>query len=263
MGITGTDVAKEASSMVLIDDNFANIVDSIAEGRLIYDNMKKFIAYLLSANFGEILIVLFGLLIGAIFFGQNLLPLVAIQLLYINLVTDALPALALGVDTPEEDLMIRSPRDPNEPLLDYNLLSMIIVMGIVICIESLFCYYYAIDFGQNITSETRIKATTMAFVSLCVYELVQAINSGEIGTAFSKDAFKNKILYLSVFIGLLLVLIAVYVPYLHSILNTSELKLSDWLVIGITAIPILIVEEIRKMIVKPKQTIKKQDIIAK
>ena len=257
MGITGTDVAKEASSMVLIDDNFANIVESITEGRLIYDNMKKFIAYLLSANFGEILIVFFGLLAGIIFFNQNLLPLVAIQLLYINLVTDALPALALGVDTPEGDLMIRPPRNPNEPLLDKNLLSMILVMGIVICLESLFCYYYAIDFGRNITDATKIKATTMAFVSLCVYELVQAINSGEIGTALSKDAFNNKVLYVSIIIGMLLVLIAVYVPYLHGVLYTTELKPIDWLVIGITAIPILVVEEIRKMIVNPKKMLEK------
>ncbi|MFW9994045.1 MAG: cation-translocating P-type ATPase [Candidatus Odinarchaeota archaeon] len=249
MGITGTDVAKEVSSMILIDDDFSTIVEAIAEGRAIYDNIKKFIAFLLSANAGEILAVLLGIILGVIL-QTPILPLIAVQLLYINLVTDTFPALALGVDTPEEDIMRRKPRDPDEPLLDKNLLSMIAVAGAVFAIGAITCFFAAVNFDHTaLTAETEIKAQTMAFTALVIYQLFHAINTSEKGTIFSMNAVKNRALFAAILLGFLLQLVAVYVPFLQPFLGTTALEISDWLIILVTAIPVVVVEELRKKII--------------
>lgn len=250
MGITGTDVSKEASAMVLVDDNFANIVEAIAEGRVIYDNMKKFIAFLLSANMGEIITVMFGIIIGFILLpgGQAIIPLLAIQLLFINLVTDTFPAIALGVDTPEDNVMERSPRNPNEPLLDKNLLSMIVVSGIVFAVGSLFCFFYAIDFGNDFTEHNQEIARTMAFTALVIYQLLHALNTSEKGTIFSLKTIKNRTLLAAIALGLFLQLGAVYIVFLNPILETVPLEPFHWGLILLTAIPVVVVEEIRKKV---------------
>jgi Ca2+-transporting ATPase len=241
--------------MILVDDNFANIVDAIAEGRVIYDNMKKFIVFLLSANAGEVLTVLLGLLVSIALFGKAFLPLIAIQLLFINLVTDTFPALALGMDTPEGDVMNRPPRSPKEPLLDRNLFSTIVLIGPLSAVLALFCYYYAIDFGNSmnlaIIEEIPAKASTMAFTALVVYQLIHSINSSERYTIFSKITFKNRALIAAFLFGLLLQVSAVYVPLFQDVLHTVDLNSTDWLVIFLSAIPIVIVEEIRKKIFLP------------
>jgi Ca2+-transporting ATPase len=247
MGITGTDVAKEASEMILVDDNFANIVEAVNEGRVIYDNMKKFIAFLLSANAGEILTVIFGILLG-IYFGQPLIPVLAIQLLYINLVTDTFPAIALGIDNPEEDVMNRNPRDPDEPLLDRNLLSMIIVSGIVFALGSLFTFLLTIDFGNAITEENIKIGQTMVFTSLVIYQLFHAINASERRTIFKIQTFKNSALFVALAVGFLLQFIALYMPLVAELLNTVPLSLEQWIIILISAIPVVLVEEIRKIV---------------
>lgn len=253
MGITGTDVAKEASEMVLVDDNFSNIVDAVFEGRVIYDNMKKFIAFLLSANTGEILTVLFGLLLGIIlqqFFNYDkaIIPVLAIQLLYINLVTDTFPALALGVDDPEDNVMYRKPRDPNEPLLDGNLISMIFTSGIVFALGSIFCFLFAIDFGNNLSDASINLAETMAFTSLVIYQLFHALNTSELRTIFKEQTFKNRALLGSIALGFLLQLIALYMPVVSHLLQTTPLDVNDWIIILLTCIPVVLVEELRKVI---------------
>ncbi|OLS20930.1 MAG: Calcium-transporting ATPase 1 [Candidatus Heimdallarchaeota archaeon LC_3] len=255
MGITGTDVAKESSSMILVDDNFANIVEAVFEGRIVYDNMKKFIAFLLSANMGEVITVLLGLMLGLIFFNTVIIPLLAIQLLYINLVTDTFPALALGVDDPEADIMDRPPRNPKEPLLDKNLLSMIFTSGIVFAVMSLIAFFSAFDFGLNLSVlshqelETALeKPITMVFAALIVYQLIHAINTSERGTVFTKKTLKNKWLMFSIVLGLILLLLAVEVKFFQEFLHTVDLNPIDWLIIAITSIPVLIVEEVRKKI---------------
>lgn len=253
MGITGTDVAKEASEMVLVDDNFSNIVDAVFEGRVIYDNMKKFIAFLLSANTGEILTVLFGLLLGIILqqyfnYDKAIIPVLAIQLLYINLVTDTFPALALGVDDPEGNVMHRKPRDPHEPLLDGNLISMIFTSGIVFALGSIFCFLFAIDFGNNLSDASVNLAETMAFTSLVIYQLFHALNTSELRTIFKKQTFKNRALLGSIALGFLLQLIALYMPIVSHLLQTTPLGISEWIVILLTCIPVVLVEEVRKII---------------
>jgi Ca2+-transporting ATPase len=255
MGISGTDVAKESSEMILVDDNFSNIVGAIFEGRVIYDNMKKFIAFLLSANTGEILTVLFGLLLGIIL-GHPLIPILAIQLLYINLVTDTFPAIALGLDNPEEDIMLRKPRDPNEPLLDKNLISMIFTSGFVFAFGAMFCFLYAIDFGSSLTPEKINLAESMAFTALVIYQLFHAVNTSERGTIFKKQTFKNRALLGSIALGFLLQMIALYMPLVSHLLQTTPLTLNNWIVIMLTAIPVVLIEEIRKLFFykKPVQT---------
>ena len=247
MGITGTDVAKEAAEMVLVDDNFSNIVDAVFEGRVIYDNMKKFIAFLLSANTGEILTVILGLLLGIIL-QHPFIPVLAIQLLYINLVTDTFPAIALGVDTPENDIMLRKPRDPDEPLLDGNLLSMILTSGVVFSLGAMFCFLYGINFGNNLSDANINLAETMAFTSLVIYQLFHALNTSELGTIFKKQTFKNRALLGSIALGFLLQLIALYMPVVSHLLQTTPLGLAEWLIILITCIPVVMVEEIRKIV---------------
>ena len=261
MGISGTDVAKEASQMILVDDNFSNIVESIAEGRTIFDNMKKFIGFLLSANAGEVLTVVLGLIIGVALYGYPLLPLLAIQLLFINLVTDTFPALALGVDTPETDVMNRPPRDPREPLLSSDTLGMIVTSGSVQALMALLCFFLSItpDMIVNITTGAQrdaedilIKPMTMAFTAIVIFQLIHAVNTSERGTIFSRITLKNKALILAVVGGLVLQLAAIYVAQLNAILHTIPLSGEDWLLIILASVPVLLVEELRKFVVKPR-----------
>jgi Ca2+-transporting ATPase len=260
MGITGTDVAKESSSMILIDDNFANIVEAVSEGRVVYDNMKKFIAFLLSANAGEVLTVLLGLIIGLVFFDTVIIPLLAIQLLFINLVTDTFPALALGVDDPEEDIMSRPPRNPNEPLLDRNLVAMIFLSGTVFALMAMTAFFSPFLFNDlNIDLATQSplelestlkKPITMAFAALIVYQLIHAINTSERGTIFTWKTIQNRWLIFSIILGSIFLLLAVEGRIFQQFLHTESLDPMDWLIITITAIPVLFVEEIRKKIMR-------------
>ncbi|MBD3255646.1 MAG: HAD-IC family P-type ATPase [Candidatus Lokiarchaeota archaeon] len=246
MGITGTDVAKEASEMILVDDNFANIIDAVSEGRRIYDNIKKFITYLLSANAGEVLTVLAIVLLGIFFFNHIIIPILAIQLLYINLVTDTFPALALGVSPPEEDLMKRKPRDPKEPLLNRNLILFIISFGILNAIGCLFLFMWSINynFALNLNTADLTMQRTMIFAALVVYQIIQCLSVGSNETIFSKSTFKNKTLLGAVGLSILLLLFAIYFPFLQPFIGTAPLEPIHWFMILLTAIPILFFEEL-------------------
>jgi Ca2+-transporting ATPase len=246
--------------MILIDDNFANIVEAVSEGRVVYDNMKKFIAFLLSANAGEVLTVLLGLIIGLVFFDTVIIPLLAIQLLFINLVTDTFPALALGVDDPEEDIMSRPPRNPNEPLLDRNLVAMIFLSGTVFALMAMTAFFSPFLFNDlNIDLATQSplelestlkKPITMAFAALIVYQLIHAINTSERGTIFTWKTIQNRWLIFSIILGSIFLLLAVEGRIFQQFLHTESLDPMDWLIITITAIPVLFVEEIRKKIMR-------------
>src|SRR5699024_7091931 len=164
MGITGTDVAKNTSDVILTDDNFATIVHSIEDGRIIYANIKKFISFLLSFNIGEILIVLIAILLNL----EE--PFVPIQLLWLNLVTDSFPALALGVEKGEEDIMDQPPRDPDEPILDKHSAILIGLQSIAITIATLGAYFYGLKhYGADING-----ARTVAFATLILSELLRS-----------------------------------------------------------------------------------------
>jgi Ca2+-transporting ATPase len=219
MGITGTDVAKETADMVLTDDNYASIVSAVEQGRVIYSNIRKFVYYLISCNMGEILIIFIGTLLGW--------PpvLTAIQLLWLNLVTDGAPALALGSEKGDPDIMQYPPRPTDEPIINKPMLSGIIVQTIAISAATLTAF--AIGRGINID-----LAETMAFVTLSVSELLRAYTArSENVTIFKIGVFSNPMMNWAVLASLALVLAVVYVPFLQPIFNTTAIDLRYWLMI--------------------------------
>ncbi|MBD3190401.1 MAG: HAD-IC family P-type ATPase [Candidatus Heimdallarchaeota archaeon] len=248
MGIAGTDVAKEASEMILVDDNFSTIIDAISEGRTIYNNIKKFVGYLLSANAGEIFTVLFGVLFGLIFFRTSIIPILTIQLLYINLVTDTFPALALGMTQPEKDVMLRKPRDPNEPIIDNRMIAMILLTGLSYAIGTILVYFWSMDFSLSTDHQAIATAETMVFVSLVIYQLLHSLSVSQNELIFSRRFFNNTKLFGAVGISLVLLIIAVYVPFISDFIDTNPLELRHWGMILATAIPIFLMDEFRKFI---------------
>ncbi len=264
MGITGTDVAKEASDMILLDDNFANIVEAIEEGRKIYDNIKKFISYLLSANSGEVLTVITIVIIGFIFFSHHVLPILAIQLLYINLVTDTFPALALGVSAPEVGVMQRKPRDPNEPLMKRQMIIFIILFGVFNAIGCLFLFIWSIDFNLAIDIQTidLTRQRTIIFAALVIFQMTQCLSVSLSTTMFSKNIFKNKILIGAIILAIILLLFAIYIPFMQIFIKTYPLNLIDWSMILISTIPIILFEELyKKFVLKPQDDLLLEEMV--
>lgn len=243
MGITGTDVAKSTAEVILTDDNFATIVHAVEEGRIIYNNIKNFVSFLLSCNIGEVLVIFL-----AIVFGLPV-PMTAIQLLWINLVTDSFPALALGVEKGTKDIMEEKPRDPKEPLLDKDTSIVIAIQSIAITIATLGAYYYGIK-TYGLDSE---GSRTLAFATLITSELLRAYSArnadhtlGEIGV------FTNKTMVIATFASFALMVIVLYVPFLADLFDVIAPSIRDWaMIIGLSIIP-LILGEIRKKIMRNK-----------
>ena len=237
MGITGTDVAKDTADMILVDDNFATIVNAVEEGRVIFSNIKKFVSFLLSCNIAEVLIVFLSILIGL----PN--PLTPIQLLWLNLVTDAFPALALGVEPAEADIMDRDPRDPNESITSGRTGKNIIIQSIAITISVLIAYVLGLKyfFPGNIEG-----AHTIVFATLITSELLRSFSvRSERFTLRELGWFTNKNLVKATILSFALLLVVMYVPFLR---NLFELELITWQwlpIIALSFIP-LIVGEIRK-----------------
>lgn len=228
MGITGTDVSKEASSLVLLDDNFATIKAAIKEGRNIYENIRKFIRYLLASNVGEILVMLFAMILALP------LPLVPIQILWVNLVTDGLPAMALGLDQPEENVMKRKPRSPKEGVFARGLGWKVISRGFLIGAVTLAAFM--IVYGRD--HEQLAYAQTVAFATLVMAQLIHVFDCRSEISVFDRNPFENIYLVLAVISSILLMLIAIYYPPLQPIFHTMPIILTDWLLIlGLSAIP--------------------------
>ncbi|ASS71040.1 calcium-translocating P-type ATPase, SERCA-type [Bacillus atrophaeus] len=228
MGITGTDVAKEASSLVLVDDNFATIKSAIKEGRNIYENIRKFVRYLLASNVGEILVMLFAMLLALP------LPLVPIQILWVNLVTDGLPAMALGMDQPEGDVMKRKPRQPKEGVFARKLGWKVISRGFLIGIATLLAFI--IVYHRN--PENLAYAQTVAFATLVLAQLIHVFDCRSETSIFDRNPFENLYLIGAVLSSILLMVIVIYYPALQPIFHTVPIKPGDWLlVIGMSAIP--------------------------
>jgi len=220
MGKGGTEVAKEASSMILLDDNFATIVAAVEEGRIIYDNIKKFIRFLLSCNFGEVLTMFFAALMSL------KLPLVPIQILMVNLVTDGLPALALGLDPPEKDIMRMKPRDANESVFSRGLGLRIFIVGVLIGISTVGAYVFALGYAGL------EKARTIAFATLVTVEMIHAFECrSERHLIFELGFFTNPYLVLAVLSSFLIFLSTVYIKPLGVIFKTVPLDAYDWLVV--------------------------------
>ncbi len=222
MGLTGTDVTKEASALILANDDFATIVAAVEEGRIIYDNIRKFIRYLLSCNVGEVLTMFLATILGLP------LPLLPIQILWMNLVTDGLPAMALGLDAGEPDIMERKPRPPQESIFAHGLIQRILVRGTIIALVSLTVYLT----GFFIWGENLRLARTMAFCTIILYQLVHVFQCrSERFSAVSIGLFSNKYLVGAVGISLLMQLAVIYIPFLQRIFQTVPLTLEQWALI--------------------------------
>jgi len=213
MGITGTDVSKEAADMILLDDNFATIVKAIREGRRIYENIRKFILYVLSCNLGEILTILTAPLIGFA------IPLLPIHILWINLVTDGLPGLALVAEPAEKDIMNRPPRPPKENLFAGGLIPRILLTGTILTIAALFIQWWAVGQGYDIRTQQ-----TMVFTTLCFVQLGNALSVRSVyHSMFSSGIFANKGMWGAICLTVLLQLLIVYVPFLQPVFKTASL----------------------------------------
>jgi Ca2+-transporting ATPase len=220
MGITGTDVSKQTADMVLTDDNFASIVAAIEQGRIIYSNIRKFVYFLLACNVGEILIIF-----GAMLFGMPI-PLRPVHLLWLNLVSDGAPALALGMEKGDKDIMKHPPRPPKEPVINRDMAIGIGVIALVDAIAILTVFWLGL---QRYPGHLE-AAQTLAFVTLCVSELVRAFTArSEYHSIFAIGFFSNKWMVWAVGASLLLVLMVVYVPFLQPFFDTVPLTLDDWL----------------------------------
>ncbi|OGF45458.1 MAG: calcium-translocating P-type ATPase, SERCA-type [Candidatus Firestonebacteria bacterium RIFOXYC2_FULL_39_67] len=254
MGITGTDVTKEVSDMVVTDDNFASIVAAVSEGRGIYDNIQKFIHYLLSCNAGEILLMFTASLIG---FAAPLLP---IHILWVNLVTDGLSALALGVDPAAPDIMKRHPRDPNEKVITKERALYILAQGAFIAFCSLLAYVFVL----YVEKESISRARTAAFIVLAVSQLFHSFNCRSMTESlFKLGIFTNKKLLLAAFISFLMMMVVVYVPFLQKVFKTVPLGLFDWLlVLVISSFPLWAVELWKAVVRKRKGNSKAAIVVA-
>jgi Ca2+-transporting ATPase len=237
MGITGTDVTKEAAAMTLTDDNFASIVAAVEEGRGIFGNIKKYLMYLLSSNIGEIILIAGASLLGLP------IPLVTVQLLYINLATDGLPALALAVDPPEPDLMKRRPRNPRTGIFTRPVVSLMVVGGVWLAIANLGLFIWAMNSGRSLE-----EARTMAFVSVVLFEFFKAFNFRSDRLSVFVKPFANKWLNLAIVWELLLLAAIVYVPFLHEPFGTFALTLTDWLIVLALALTVTPVLELAKWV---------------
>ncbi|MDF2719211.1 MAG: ATPase, partial [Paenibacillus sp.] len=224
MGQTGTDVTKEASALILSDDNFATIVAAIEEGRGIYENIRKFIRYLLASNVGEIMTMFLAMMMGMP------LPLVPIQILWVNLVTDGLPAMALGVDQPEKDLMQQKPRTAKENIFARRLGWKIVSRGILIGVCTLAAFWLMLRENPD-SAHGLVKAQSVAFATLVMAQLIHVFDCRSSRSIFHRNPLQNKYLVLAVLSSLALMLVVMYVEPLQPIFKTVPLGLKEW---GIT-----------------------------
>ena len=235
MGITGTDVAKKTADLILTDDNFASIVSAVEEGRVIFDNVRKFVYFLLSCNIGEIFLVFVSILL-------NLpVPLIPIQLLWLNLVTDSFPALALGVEKGDPNVMNQKPRNPDEPILNRKMIIGIVLQSIAVATASFSAYWWGIN---RYGTDNIFEARTVAFATLILSELLIVFSTRSSRyTALEVGIFSNKKLIQGVSFSFLLMLAVIYIPFLNPIFGTFPLGLSEWkIILPLAFIPLLLGE---------------------
>ena len=239
MGITGTDVTKEVADIILADDNFTSLVIAIKEGRTIYQNIAKTILFLLSTNIVEVLGIFITSLVipGAIF----LLP---VQILFINLVTDSLPAFALGIEPAEKEIMQNPPRNPHKSLLSGSIGLSILYQGFVQTFIVLLMFVFARNFyGDNV-------ATTMCFLTICLMQIIHAVNCKTEKSIFKINLLKNRMFNISFVLLLGLILTVYFVPFLASIFKLTSLSILQWFVVVLTSVSIIPLVEIGKLFIK-------------
>jgi Ca2+-transporting ATPase len=253
MGITGTDVSKEAADMILVDDNFATIVAAVEEGRAIFANIRKFLRYLLSSNVGEVLTMFFGVLmadqLGLTAAGSGIvLPLLATQLLWINLVTDGPPALALGVDPPDDGLMAQPPRPPNEGVLTPHMWRGIAFVGLVMMVGTLYILDAALPGGYIEGTGALPYAQTMAFTTLMLFQIFNVFNARSDDRSAFDHLSTNGWLWTALAGSVALQIAVVNVPFLQQAFGTVSLGASDWLWCTAVASSVLWLRELNKLV---------------
>jgi magnesium-transporting ATPase (P-type) len=252
MGVTGTDVTKEAADMILADDNFATIVAAVREGRGIFSNIRTFLRFLLSSNVGEVLTMLLGVVLASALAldatGEAVaVPLLATQILWINLLTDTAPALAMGVDPPPEDVMQRPPRRLTDRVIDARMWVGIVWVGLVMAIVSLIALDTGLPGGLIDGSGDIDEARTMAMTTLVLAQLFNCFNSRSDRVSAFHHPFTNRLLWGAVALSAGLQVMVVHVPLLNDAFGTSPLPLSDWLICIALASAVLWAEEARKL----------------
>ncbi len=254
MGITGTDVSKSASDMILTDDNFTTIVHAVREGRNIYENIKKSVIFLLSCNLGEVVAILASVL----FFWP--VPLIATQILWINLLTDTLPAIALGVDPGDKEVMKRKPRDPKESFFAHGAGTRAALGGLLIGLITIIAFAFGLNAEgyslstANIPDETLAHGRTMAFIVLAASQLFYSLaKRNNTKSIFQIGLFSNKYLIGAIIIGLLLQVLVINIPVLAAAFGMQPISLADWgIAIGLAFLP-LIVNEIIKIFMRMRK----------
>jgi Ca2+-transporting ATPase len=253
MGITGTDVSKEAADMVLADDNFASIVTAVEEGRAIFSNIRKFLRYLLSSNIGEVMTMFFGVLLAGVIGleadGSGIvLPLLATQLLWINLVTDGAPALALGVDPADPGLMTEPPRSKEEGVITRQMWLGTCFVGAIMAAGTLFVLDASLPGGLVQGAGNLRYAQTMAFTTLMMFQLFNVFNARSDETSAFRGLVGNPWLWAAVGISLVLHVAVVYVPFLQQAFSTVSLSGGDWVRCAVVASSVLWLRELGKLL---------------
>ena len=253
MGITGTDVSKGAADMVLADDNFASIVAAVEEGRAIFANIRKFLRYLLSSNMGEVLTMFLGVLLGGrlgLSSGAEgvVLPLVATQVLWINLVTDGPPALALGLDPADEGLMRQPPRPSGERVLTGRMWRGIVFVGAIMAAGTLIVLDASLSGGFIAASGDLPYAQSMAFTTLMLFQIFNVFNARSDERSAFDHLFANAWLWAAVAFSIALQILVVYTPVLQRAFGTVPLSGSDWLFCTAVASSVLWLRELSKIV---------------
>ena len=241
MGITGTDVSREASVMTLVDDNFSSIVAAVEEGRIIFDNIKKYLMYLLSSNIGEIGLMAIASLIGLP------LPLFAVQILYVNLATDGLPALALAMDPPSDDIMKRSPRKLSQGIFTRSVIILMVMGGAWSALANIMLFSWSLHAGRGLQ-----ESMTLVFVSLILIQFFKAYNFRSDRDSVLHRPFANRWLNMAIAWELIILICIIYVPFLQIPFKTYSLSGFDWMLVIFTAVTIIPVLEITKKICNRK-----------
>jgi Ca2+-transporting ATPase len=239
MGLTGTDVAREAATMVLTDDNFATIVKAVKEGRTIYDNIVKFVRFQLSTNIGAILTVLIAPFLGLP------LPFTPVQLLWVNIIMDGPPAMALGIDPPQPDIMSNQPRKATDRILTMRCLGKLTIFGVIMMAGTLGVLWWGLQTGSQ------TYAQTMAFTTFVLFQVFNAFNARvEEGSTFNANFFRNRYLWVALVGVVVLQVLAVQWAPAHGIFDVDTLSLTDWLRATIVASSVLVIEEFRKLVLR-------------
>ncbi|MGH8927858.1 MAG: cation-translocating P-type ATPase, partial [Acidimicrobiia bacterium] len=253
MGVTGTDVSKEAADMILADDNFATIVAAVREGRAIFANIRKFLRFLLSSNMGEVLTMFFGVVLAGVIGldqagGAVAVPLLATQILWINLLTDTAPALAIGVDPPRDDVMRRPPRRPDDRVIDAEMWRGILWVGAVMATVTLAALDLGLEGGLFPGSGDIVEARTMAFTTLVLAQLFNCFNARSDRITAFHQLFANRLLWGAIILSVLLQVVVVQIELLNAAFGTAPLGVGDWLTcLGLASI-VLWLDEAKKLL---------------